>query len=68
MHDFKNKILNVTSKYSVHTRVCCRNLAELELIRLFLNPDVFYVLFEDLKEKGCLLWRMYESFSPSVCV
>ena len=51
--------------YPSTTYIC---VAELELIRLFLNPDVFYVLFEDLEEKGCLLWRMYVFLSFTLSV
>ena len=63
---FKNSVLNIIFKYSL--QICGRDLARLTLIRLFLNPDIFYVFFEGLKEKGCLLWRMYESFCPCVCL
>jgi len=65
VHDFKNSLLNIMSKYSL--QICGRNLALIELIRLFLNPELFCVLLEELIEKGCLSRRMYESVPLFVC-
>jgi len=65
VHDFENNVLNIMSKYGL--QICGRKLAQLELIRLFLNPELFYDLLEELIEKGRLLRRMYESVPLFLC-